>query len=693
MSRRLPRLFAAAFVCGTLSVAAAQKTPIQITADLTEGARHLYHAEIDFPVKPGAASFITPKWIPGTHAPGGPLADITGVVFTANGKTIPWRRDDVELAEFHVTVPAGVSTLHVHLDSITSSRVTTNMSVLEWERLMMYPARVPVKDIAIQPSVTVPAGWGTGTALKPLGKVPTPPVTGVNEDAHHPPGDAVTTQYAVTTVEQLEDSPVITGRYFHEYPLAPEITPKHFLDVVADEPEDAQMRTKTLAEIANLVREADANYASHHYNEYHFLLTLSDVAGGEGLEHGQSSDNGVGEKDFDDDAHQLPVADLLSHEFTHSWNGKYRRPARLYQPDFATPQQGNLMWVYEGMTQYWGNVLAARSGLKDQEQYRDLLALSAAQLDNKSGREWRPTEDTATAGSLIRGGNPQWVNWRRGQDYYQEGELVWLDADTTIRKLTNNQKSLDDFVKIFLGKGGNTGPIIVGYEFPEIVADLNKVFKYDWDGFLRSRINDVQPRADLAGIQQGGYDLVYKDMPSASLKTLSAAGSRGASGALWFSLGIAISADGTIRDIRWGGPADKAKIAPGEKLVAINGRVFSRDSLQAAVKSSRTDTAPMHLLLQQEDKVVSVDVDYHDGERYPVLVRKEGTPAYLDDITKPRTTPPGGQPGPGRKPGSLGKERRREVSRTAAQRHLPSRQFTAVKAGAPQWLPVHTDSS
>ncbi len=636
------RSFAAATLCAAaLSCAHAQKTPIQITADLTEGARHLYHAEIDFPVKPGPASFITPRWIPGTHAPGGPLADITGVVFTANGQVIPWRRDDVQLAEFHVTVPAGVTTLHVHLDSIQSHRVTTNISVLEWEQLMMYPANVPAKNIPIQPSVTVPAGWGTGTALKPVGTVPTPAVTGVDEDAHHPPADAVTTKYAVTDVEQLEDSPILTGRYFHEYVLAPEIKPAHFLDVAADDPEDAQMRPQVLAEVANLVREADKNYASHHYNDYHFLLTLSDVAGGQGLEHGQSSDNGVGEKGFADDMHQLGESDLLAHEFTHSWNGKYRRPARLYQPDFATPQQGDLMWVYEGMTQYWGNVLATRAGLKSPAQYRDLLALSAAQLDYKSGREWRPTEDTAVAGSLIRGGNNDWVNWRRGQDYYQEGELVWLDADTTIRKLTDNKKSLDDFVAIFLGKGGNTGPLIVGYEFPELVADLNQVVKYDWATFLTDRIRKVNAHADLAGITQGGYQLVYGEKPSASEKTLGAANSRrGSSLNTWYSLGVRIGAEGTISDVRYGGPSDKAKLAPSEKILAVNGTVFSADAMRAAIVKAKGSTNPIQLIVQQQDSILTVSIDYHDGERYPMLKRGDGVTDYLDDITKARTAPP-----------------------------------------------------
>jgi predicted metalloprotease with PDZ domain len=422
----------------------AQQRPIQITADLSDAPRKLYHAEVDIPVAAGPVSLTTPKWIPGNHRPTGPADEITGVVFTANGKPLAWRRDDVDLYQFHVTVPPGVTTLHAHLDCIVTARVTQKMAVLEWEKLLLYPANTPVKEIAIQPSLIVPAGWGIGTALTPEGA-----------GSYPVPAAGAVTRFAATTVEQLEDSPIISGQYFHEFPLAPEISPKHYLDVVADQPEDSNLRPAFLAEVANLVREADQMYASHHYNVYHFLLTLSDVAGGEGLEHGQSSDNGVGEKDFSDPKHQLADADLLSHEFTHSWNGKYRRPVGLYEPDFATAQQGALLWVYEGMTQYLGNVLAARSGLKSQAQYRDLLAISAASLDYRPGREWRPTEDTAVAASILRGGNPAWSNWRRGQDYYQEGELLWLDADTLIRKSTNNRKSLNDFEHIFLAKGGD----------------------------------------------------------------------------------------------------------------------------------------------------------------------------------------------------------------------------------------------
>lgn len=609
------------------SSAFAQKAPIKITADLSDAPRKLYHAEVDIPVTPGIVSLTTPQWIPGNHRPTGPVSDITGVVFSANGKPLTWRRDDTDLYQFHVTVPAGVTTLHAHLDCIVTSRVSQKLAVLEWEKLLLYPANTPVKDIPIQPSVTVPKGWGIGTALTPID----------GYDPQHPKGG--TTRYAATTVEQLEDSPIITGEYFREFALAPEVTPKHYIDVVSDEPEDANLRPAVLVQLNNLVREAQAAYASHHYNVYHFLLTLSNVAGGEGLEHGQSSDNGTDEKTFTDEAHLLADADLLSHEFTHSWNGKYRRPDNLYQDTFAKMQQGSLLWVYEGMTQYLGNVLAARSGLKSQAQYRDLLAMSAASLDYRPGRQWRSTEDTAIAASILRGGNPAWSNWRRGQDYYQEGELFWLDADTLIRQKTNNQKSLTDFLHLFLAKGGNTGPLIVPYDRKELIADLTQVLPYDWANFIHDRIDNIHPHADLDGIERGGYKLVFTDKPNPSERMIGAAAGARRGGGAWYSLGLRISAEGFISDVRWGSPADKANIGPGTKVLAVNGNIYSSEALRKAIQDAKGKTEPIHLILQNDTFVRLADIDYHDGERYPVLQRIEGTPAYLDDITKPLTPP------------------------------------------------------
>lgn len=630
------RLCTLAAISLLTSAAIAQKTPIKITVDLSEAPRHLYHAEIDLPVKPGPVTLLTPEWIPGNHAPSGEANAITGVIFTADGKTLTWRRDDVNLYEFHLEIPAGVTSVHAHLDAIVTSRVSKQMACLEWERLMLYPARIPVKDIAIEPSITTPAGWGIGTALISTGTSAPPATTGVAESAHMPPAGALTTHFAATNVEQLLDSPVIAGKYFHEFPLAPEVTPKHYIDVVSDEPEDSNLRPELLAELSNLVREAGAAYASHHYNQYHFLLTLSNVAGGEGLEHGQSSDNGVGEKGFSDPAQTLGNSDLLSHEFTHSWDGKYRRPATLYQPDFATPQQGMLLWVYEGMTQYMGNVLAARSGLKTQAQYRDMLALSAASLDNESGRIWRSVEDTSIASSIDRRPIAPWGNWSRGQSYYQEGELLWLDADTLIREKTGGKKTLTDFQHIFLGKGGDTGPSIVTYDRKELIHDLNEVLPYDWATFLHDRIDVPTPHTDLAGIERGGYKLVFTDKQSPSERMLATArGPRGGGVNVWYSLGMRVTADGTINEVEYDGVADKAGLTPGLKIIGVGNEVFSADALRQALDDSKGNSKPIHLLVQDDAKLLPVDINYHDGQRYPSLVRVDGTTDYLDEITKP----------------------------------------------------------
>lgn len=590
--------------------------PITITADLSEASRKLWHADISIPVQPGAVTLTAAKWIPGTHMPSGPIDNITGVIFRANGQTLAWRRDDVDLYAFHVTVPPGVSTLDVHLDAIVTARVSDNLAMLEWEKLMLYPAGTPVRDIQIQPSIKVPSGWGIGTALTPTGT------------------DGSTTHFAPVTLEMLEDSPILTGKYFKEIPLAPDVTPKHFLDVAGDAPADIELRPQFLTAVNNLVHEAGAMYSSHHYNSYHFLLTLSDFAGGEGLEHHQSSDNGVGEKGFADDEHALVEADLLPHEFTHSWNGKFRRPAGLATPDYATPMQGELLWVYEGMTEYLGDVLAARSGFRTPDQYREDLAFTAASLDNRPGRTWRNTEDTAVAASILRGGNPAWSNWRRGQDYYQEGELLWLDVDTTIRQLTHDKKSLHDFLVLFVGKGGDTVPMVVPYTFDELAKTLNEVVPYDWAGFLHERITTLNPHANLAGIEHGGYRLVYTDTPTSYERAiLSMVGNIDG----WFSAGLRIRSDGTISDVRVYSAADEAKFAPGQKILAVNGRIFSADTFRDALKQAKGRQEPIHFIVQSDTYIYPIDLNYHEGEKYPKFQRIEGSPALLDDILKPMT--------------------------------------------------------
>jgi predicted metalloprotease with PDZ domain len=604
------------------NVAQSQTKPIVITADLTDAPRKLFHAEIDLPVHAGPLALVTPEWIPGAHGPRGPVANIVGVVFTVGGKTLPWHRDDVDVYEYHLEVPARATTLHAHLDCI-STRSSRTYAVLEWESLMLYPANTPVQQIAIQPSVKVPAGWGIGTSLRPLSAY----------DPAHPAGGNV--DYAATTVEFLEDSPIMTGANFQEYALAPEVTPKHFVDFFGAEPADVKVRPEAIAQLSRLVREGIAMYGPPHYTSYHFLVLIPSHGGGGGLEHHESSDNSLPQHSLEQDDYAMIVADILPHEFTHSWNGKYRRPAGLATPDYATPMRNELLWIYEGLTDYMGNVMSARIGSTTPEQYREYLALTAAQMDATSGRAWRSIEDTTYLAAMPRptGNAEAWSNWRRGDDYYPEGDLVWLDVDTTIRRLTSNRKSLHDFFLIFLQKGGTGVPRVVPYELNEITADLNQVVAYDWAGFFNDRVNQVTPHANQEGIEQGGYKLVYTDAPTAYEKAYLK--HRSASPEFWFSVGLALDPDGAVTDVRVGGPADRAKVNPGQKITVVDGKAFTRDALHAAIAAGKGSAQPLKLMIQDENDVFPVTLDYHGGEQYPTLVRMEGMPDYLADIARP----------------------------------------------------------
>jgi predicted metalloprotease with PDZ domain len=602
--------------------------PIVLHVDLTDAPRHLLHAHLQIPVTAGPLTLEYPEWIPGDHRPSGPIDNLAGVFLRANGQVLPWLRDTVDMYAIHVDVPKAASELDVDLDFLAVPGATgsdedgatdNNMAVLEWNSVVMYPAHRPVSEIPIAASITVPTGWKFGTALTATG----------------PAGD--TASFAATSLEQLVDSPLITGKYFREIPLATDVTPKHYIDIAADAPEDLELKPATIDCLSKLVRETGALYKSRHYEAYHFLLSLSDSVREEGLEHHQSSDNGIEEHGFSDDDLELVNADLLPHEFTHSWNGKYRRPIGLATPDYHVPMQDDLLWVYEGMTQYWGNVLAARSGLRTPDQYREALAFSAAALDNQPGRTWRSVQDTAIASSFLRDVTPGWGNWRRGQEYYPEGELIWLDADTTIRNLTHDQKSLNDFCAKFLALGGDTPPKVVPYTFDEIVADLNDVTPYDWRGFLMERLNSHSPHAPLNGIEHGGYHLVYADEPTSFEKALLGSDKKHDLADAYFSAGLRMDGDGTIIDVRYDSPAFKAGLGPGTRIVAINGHGYSTDVLRTALKNSRTSTEPIELIVSNTDEFRIVHIDYHGGERYPKLERVPGTPALLDEIIKPMT--------------------------------------------------------
>jgi predicted metalloprotease with PDZ domain len=602
--------------------------PIQLTVDLTDAPRKILHAHMTIPVSPGPLTLLFAKWIPGEHMPDGPIDNLAGLFITANGQQLPWTRDDVNMYAIRVTVPEGVTQLDVKDDFLATAAASgfsagastsANLALLSWNEMVLYPAgHTDDADIDVQPSVVLPEGWQYGTALAKTG------------------GDATHVDFETVSLEQLIDSPLLTGKYFVEIVLAPEVTPKHFLDIAADGPEDLKVSPEAVQGYSNLVRETGALYQSRHYNSYHFLVTASDQVAHFGLEHHQSSDDRVPERTFIDDNLQLLSADLLPHEFTHSWNGKYRRPAGLATGNYEDPMKGNLLWVYEGLTDYLGNVLAARSKIETAAQYRDYLAQDAATLDARPGRTWRDLQDTATGAQILYmyGYGSPWDNWRRNTDYYGEGDLVWLDVDTTIRKLTSDKKSLNDFLAAFEALGGNTGPKVVPYTFDDVVNGLNNVVAYDWAGFLQQRLTSKSPHAPLGGIENGGYKLVYTDQPNDFTQAqMTATGTTLA----WWSIGIDVASDGRIDDVLVGSASDKAKLGPGMQIIAVNGRQFSGQLLSDAIRDAKGNDNPISLIVANTGTYRVVGLDYHDGLRYPHLERVEGTPDRLDDILKPMT--------------------------------------------------------
>lgn len=599
---------------------------MQLLVDLTDAPRNIYHSRFTIPVKPGPLTLVYPKWIPGNHRPAGPIANVTGIKMEAAGQTLAWERDPVDMYAFHVDVPAGASELQVSLDTITNDgsagasgpSATTNVLDLNWNQVVLYPQGASSDEVQVQASVTPPPGWKWGTAL--------PAAVG-------PSGTNAAIGFRPVSLTTLVDSPLIAGDHYRKIELTKAgETPVHVIDMVSESDAGLAMTPGDEAAYRKLVAETGALFRARHYLEYHFLLTLSDEAGHHGVEHHQSSDNSVGERTLLDSDLHLMDAGLLPHEFTHSWNGKYRRPAGLATRNYQDPMVGDLLWVYEGLTEYLGNVLTARSGLWTAEQYREALAETAAMLDHRAGRNWRPLEDTARSVQILRLQGPEWQNWRRGLDYYPEGELIWLEVDTIIRQQSHGQKSLDDFCRLFHG-GENGPPKVVPYSFDDVVHALNQVAPYDWAGLLKQRVNSTSAQAPLGGIERGGWRLVYNDQPNVFVHTgEKLQESVDAS----YSLGFVAKEDGEFSDVIHGSPAYDAGIGPGMKLVAINGRAWSKEVLLDALRASKESQQPIELLVENAKFFKTYSIAYHGGIRSPHLERREGSDV-LGEILKPLT--------------------------------------------------------
>lgn len=619
-------------VLTTLTIAlpalAQKPRPITLTVDASEVPRRLVHVHETVPAEPGPLTLLYPKWIPGEHGPTGPIVDLAGLQVRAAGKPIAWTRDDVDLYAFHVTVPGGVHAVDVSFDYVgpgeregysAGGSMTPVLIALEWNLVVLYPSGQSQRALTVTPRLVLPRGWKFGTAL----------------DVAKAGADGV--DFKTVTLETLVDSPVIAGQYFRTLPLGPlGGTPEHVIDIVADSPQALDVTTEQHESWKRLVTQAGLLFGTHHYAKYHFLLTLSDKVAHFGLEHHQSSDNRVRERSLIEETDRNLMSSLLPHEFVHSWNGKFRRPAGLAVDGFDKPMKDELLWVYEGLTNYLGFVLTARAATAKDEWVKDDLALTAATMEDRTGRDWRPLEDTTMQAAMSQRSSPDYAAYKRGTDYYPEGTLLWLDADVTIRQKTGGKKSLDDFCRIFHG-GANNGAEVKPYTLDDVVAALNQVVANDWAGFLKARVYEVAPHAPLGGITSGGWKLAFNDKHN---QRLTALGKEDHAELLLWSLGLTVRSDergggAAVGDVLLGSPAFKAGVVPGMKLLGVDGRRSMKDSLADSLKLHMSDKGPIELLVTNGDFYKVVKIDYHGGTKNPHIVRDDSKSDVLSSVLKP----------------------------------------------------------
>ena len=593
---------------------------IGLDIDASDTQRAAYRVTQTFPVAAGARrlTLLFPQWLPGTHGPRGPLAELVDLRFFADGKPVAWRRDPVEVYAFHIDLPEGTKQLvakFVHASPLAAGEgritVTPDMLNLQWEKMSLYPAGHYIRRIRIKPTVTFPKGWTAATALD--GQT----------------GSGETVRWAETDYETLVDSPIFAGVHFRKWDLGSKVT----LNVVADEPELLNAAPENVAKLSAMVDEAIATFGRPAFDRYEFLLALSNRIGGIGLEHLRSSENQMEPKNFTDWSAMDYDRNVLPHEFAHSWNGKYRRPARLWTPDYRTPMQDNLLWVYEGQTQFWGQVHAARSGVQSKDIVLGMMANAAGNYAEQPGRAWRSVEDTTFDPVFAARKAKPYVSLARSEEYYSEGSLVWLEADQIIRAGTGGRKGLDDFARAFFSYKDNGR--VSTYEFDDVVSTLNGVHAYDWATFLRTRIEGTGLPAPLAGIERGGYRLVWKEEPNPFDK---ARMDESKNLSLVHSIGLTLDREGAITGTRWDSPAFNAGLVTGTKVIAVGGRAYDHEKLKQAITDAKTSGRPIELLVKRGDRFMTVPVTYKGGLRWPWLERApgKGTNTGLDQLLAPR---------------------------------------------------------
>jgi predicted metalloprotease with PDZ domain len=589
---------------------------LTLDVDATDTARGIFRVRETIPVAaPGRMTLRYPQWLPGNHSPTGPIPALAGLRITGNGRPIAWRRDPRDVYAFNLDIPAGVSLLEIAFEFLSPTEsdqgrvvMTPEMLNLQWEKMALYPAGHYTRQIRIRPSVLLPQGW-TGIAA----------LDGETRQANR-------ITYGVTTFETLVDSPMFAGRHFRKWNLGNNVD----LNVFADRPEDLAATPEQIATHRKLVDQTLKTFGSKHFDRYEFLLALSDEMAGIGLEHHRSSENAVPRNYFTDWANTGSTRGLLPHEFVHSWNGKFRRGADSWTPDYRTPTQNSLLWVYEGQTSFWDIVLGARSGVVPMDVALGEIASTAANYATQPGRAWRPLADTTNQPIMAYRTPAAFSSYQRGTDYYSESALIWIEVDQIIREKTGGRRSIDDFARAFFGiRPGDWG--VVTYTFDDVVRTLNQVAPHDWERFLRSRVEEVA-EAPLGGIRRGGYRLVWRDEPNAYDASRM---KRGGSLDLSHSLGVSLGKGGNIGGVVWDSPLFRQGVTGAATIVAVNGREFSNDELKGAIKAAKGGREPIRLLIKEGPRYRTIDVAYHDGLRFPHLEKAVGGTAPLDRLLAP----------------------------------------------------------
>jgi len=593
---------------------------IKLNVDATDLSHRIFQVKESIPVTSGKLTLLYPAWIPGHHSPVGPINKLAGLKITGNGDTIKWQRDPANVYAFNLNIPANVEQIIVSFQFLSPQNshqgrvvMTPEMLNLQWNTVALYPAGYYTRNIQFSPSVVLPKDWHFSTAL--------------TLKNHH----KKRIQFKPIDFENLVDSPMFAGRYYKKIALNDSKTTPIYLNVFADKQKDLEVTKEGLAAHQNLVEQMSKVYGAYHFDHYDFLLALTSKLGGIGMEHHRSSENSAKPYYFTDWKKSWLDRDLLAHEFNHSWDGKYRRPAKLWTPTYNQTKEANGLWVYEGQTQFWGQVFSARSGLWSHEQAMAVLANLAATYDKgRPGMQWRNILDTTNDPTIAQRAPLPFRNYQMSEDYYSGGELIWLAVDAKLRGLTDNKKNIDDFARAFFGMKSGEWTVNT-YEFSDVANTLNTIYPFDWATFLESRLTGHLNLSKSFNDQ--GWKLIYNDKPSVAT---SAREKRFKSTDFVYSLGFMVSNKGALHDVLWDSPAFNAGLSPSMTIIAVNGEQFDGDILKDAVIAAKTNKRPIELLVKDFDQYKTIKIDYSKGLKYPHLERIKDKPDYLSQVLTAR---------------------------------------------------------